>query len=199
MAWDCLANKTKLSRDGHVDLIEIPEEELPEIRKANKERALTDDLMPRCSENIVYVCAGKTHFVHAQKLAKDGSRTLFNQGEVKIRWKDDDTEGATILEQGQVCAIYSSKLLQDEEAMNALCAEDNLNASVQWAEDEMQAFGRVDQIVRRSGTANAQEIFAILQCSGLGQFTDTDWRELIALRIYRLRLCRRPPCCHKHK
>ena len=85
VAWDCIANKTKLHRYGHVDLIEIPAEALQEIRKANRERCEADDLMPRCAENIQYVCGSKTHFVHGQKLAKDGTRTLFNKGEIRLR------------------------------------------------------------------------------------------------------------------
>ena len=38
VAWDCIANKTKLQRYGHVDLIEIPAEYLQQIRTANRKR-----------------------------------------------------------------------------------------------------------------------------------------------------------------
>ena len=106
VANDCTANRTKLQRYGHVDLVEIPHDALEAARAANRDRCESRALMPRYSAEIKYVCAGKTHFVHAHKLAKDGSRTLFNKGDVSIRWPGADTEGALIVEQGPLCALY---------------------------------------------------------------------------------------------
>ena len=59
VAWDCLANKTKLQRYTCVDLIEIPEECLKAIRDENRERCEADSLMPRLSAKIQFVCASK--------------------------------------------------------------------------------------------------------------------------------------------
>ena len=98
VANDCKANRTKLMRYGHVDIVEIPSDALEQVRKVNKDRCESESLMPRFSPQRKYVCAGKTHIVHAHKLAKDGSRSLFNDGQVIIRWQDHDTEGAQILE-----------------------------------------------------------------------------------------------------
>ena len=106
VAWDCKCNKTKLERYHQVDLIEIPQDMLQEIRDANRERCEADDCMPRFSPHMTYVCASKTHFVHAQKFAKEGNRTLFNKGDVKIRWQNGDEEGAQIMEQGPMCVIW---------------------------------------------------------------------------------------------
>ena len=98
---DCVANGTKLPRYGHVDVVEIPEEALSEVRRVNMERAQSSLLMPKCvPEKIKYVTASKTHFVHAQKLLSDGGRFLYNQGKVPLRWKHDDKEGALIGAQG---------------------------------------------------------------------------------------------------
>ena len=66
--------------------------------------------------------------------------------------------------------------------MNALSSDDNLNASVQWGEDEMQAFGRVDAMMLRLGPSQEEVIFASLQVSGLGKFSEDDWKAFIALR-----------------
>ena len=143
VAWDCKANKTKLTRYEHVDLVEIPSNALQEIRDINRERCQSDALMPRFSNEIQYICASKTHFVHCQKLAKDGNRSLFNDGKTCIIWQKEDVEGYQILEQGPVCVIYNSALFHDNAAINALAGEDNRNADVQWGWDEMQAFGRV--------------------------------------------------------
>ena len=51
--------------------------------------------------------------------------------------QDNDEEGALILDQGPLCAIYSSDLLRDTAATHALNGEDNVNAGVQWGMDEM--------------------------------------------------------------
>ena len=133
--------------------------------------------------------------MHAHKLAIDGTRTVFNAGGVPIRWPDSDAEGKLILEQGPLCALYGSNLLHDIDATNALCSDDNLNAGVQWGEDEMQAFGRVHEMVVRlaasQGSAPSQggasptidALIASLQVAGLGQFSCDDWKEFIALRM----------------
>ena len=98
VACDCVANKTKLQRYGHVDLMEIPPHLLDEIRKANRSLCEADALMPRYSDSFEYVCASKTQFLHAQKLGKEGNRTSFNNGDVPIRWQEGDIKdvhGAT--------------------------------------------------------------------------------------------------------
>ena len=189
VAWDCKANKTKLQRYKHVDLIEIPPDLLHHVLESNRKRCEYDDLMPRFSAKIQYVCASKTHFVHAQKLAKDGNRSVFNQGKVPIRWQDADDEGKTIIEQGPLCALFASNLLHDMDATRALCSEDNLNAGVQWGEDEMQAFGRVHEMAARltpsegGSQPSDDELIANIEVSGLGQFSRDDWKALIALRL----------------
>ena len=69
VAHDCTANRTKRQRYDHVDIIEIPNSERQQILDANRNLCDTNALMPRFSPNLQYVCASKTHFVHAQKLA----------------------------------------------------------------------------------------------------------------------------------
>ena len=103
---------------------------LPKIRVANRELCEADDLMPRFSPQMTHVCVSKTHFVRAQKLAKEGNRTVFNKGDVNLRWQDGDDEGAQIMEQGPMCVIYSSSLLLDPDATNALAVDDDLEKIV---------------------------------------------------------------------
>ena len=187
--WDCIANKTKLARYQQVDLVEVPEEMLPEVRDYNRDKCASDKLMPRFSNNIKYVCGSKTHFVHGHKLIKDGNRTLFDKGDVLMKLKRYDDEGALIQAQGPVSAIYSKELMLDSDAMIALSTDDNLNAGIQLGDDEIQAFGRVHAVmtkVARSQDATKamtiDQILAQLQLSGLGQFTKDDWAALITLR-----------------
>ena len=188
VAWDCKTNKTKLQRYGHVDIIEVPRDKYQEIFRANQERCEADPLMPRFAPAFEYVCASKTHFTHAHKLAKDGNRSIFNQGEVPIRWGETDHEGQLIIEQGPLCAIYHSQLLHDLDAATALASDDNLNAAVQLVEDEMQAFGRVDAMFNRMALSQDADkntidgMMASLQVAGLGQFSNINWRDFIALR-----------------
>ena len=59
-----------------------------------------------------YVCASKTHFVHAQKLLQQQCRTLFNKGEDTIRLQAGDSEGQQISAQGVMASIYSSTLFK---------------------------------------------------------------------------------------
>ena len=187
VAWDCLANQTKVQRYNHVDLIEIAPDKLTEWVDANSARCNSDPFMPRCASNPKYVCVSKTHFVHAHKLAKDGSRCLFNKGTHPIRWQETDTEGKQILDQGPLCAIYDLELCNDPNAMNALTSEDNLNQAVQMGEDEMTALGRVSAIFDRTAPSQddphaIDKLLAVLEMTGLGKLSPTEWKQIIRLR-----------------
>ena len=189
VAWDCVANKTKLSRYGHVDLLEVPSSLLPKFREENRACCESDPLMPRFRPEMEFVCASKTHFVHAQKLGKEGNRTLFNKADTAmITWQPGDTEAIEIGKHGPVCAIFEEGIFEDPDAVNALCSDDNLNATVQLSEDEMQAFGRVDAMMNRmalsrgSGVVKVDQVIEALQVSGLGQFSVQEWKHFLALR-----------------
>ena len=120
VAQHCVAAGTKLDIYQHVCLVEIPSDELQDLLDANREAIENDPLMPRFSPNIKYVCIGQQDFVYAHKLAKDGSRTLYNAGTVPIAWKETDWEGWNILKRGPLCAIYASSLLLDYDALYAV-------------------------------------------------------------------------------
>ena len=190
VVWDCVANKVKRQRYHHVDLVEIHPDQRAKIQEANKRKA-DDPLMPQCPSDIKFACMSKTHLVHGLKLAKDGGRTIMNEGNIPIKLQEDDSEGALILSQGPVCAIYDSSLLEDEAAARALASEDNLNASVAMEEDEMQAFGRVSVVFERmvqdsqNGThapVTPAQILDHIRQSGTGQFSTEEWVHLISLR-----------------
>ena len=188
VAWDCLANKTKLSRYQQVDVVKLPHGKLQEVLEANRNKCEASTLMPPFSPAIQYACLTKTHFVHAHKLGRDGTRTLFHEGKVRIRWQLADEEAAVINEQGVLCAVYDSALLDDVDALRSVMGDDNLNASVQMAEDEMQAFGRVDRIFEKlvpsqqGQTIDTAEVIDSLRASGLGSFPEDVWMHFIQLR-----------------
>ena len=68
VAHDCVANKVKLSRYGHVDIVQISEHMFQVLREENRLRCEGDSLLPAFSPTVEYVCISKTHFTHAQKL-----------------------------------------------------------------------------------------------------------------------------------
>ena len=186
---DCMANKTKISRYNHVPVVEVPADMLPAILKANREKSEVDPLVARFSPDIKYVTAGKTHFTQGHKLNAEGGRTLFNDGKVAIRLRDDDDEGRLIKTKGPLCAVYDGELLRDNDAMNALTSEDNMNASVQLGEDEMVAFGKVHTMVSTMALSQGKESTTVedvlkqLMVIGLGMFTKDQWRDIIEFRF----------------
>jgi len=194
VAWDCIANMTKLQRYAHVALAEIPPEMRESILAANREQCESDPLMPRFSPDMKYVCASNTHFTHAQKLFYDSMfgcpHYLFNDAKnLVIKLQDGDVECKEILSSGVMAVIYGPELLRDEDAMCAFASADNLNASVQMVEDEMQAFGRVHALVDRLAPGQEKKdstinsLISQLEVSGIGTFTRENWKDIITLRF----------------
>ena len=144
---DRMKNKTRLARYCAVKAVILEGDFLTKTRAANEEKCRGDPLMPNYSAKMDLGCLKLTHFVHTQKLFKDGCRTLYNLGVIKLKLQDDDEEGKAMMEYGPITILYSSGLLKDEEALNALMREDNENATISMREDTMSAYGTVDKIV----------------------------------------------------
>ena len=103
--------------------------------------------MPRYSDEGVFVAVAKTHFTFACKFAIERSHTLFNKPHApKICFQNTDTEGAETTKDGVLAVIYGESIWQDMQAIHAIANVGNLNSKIDEAEDEMQAFGRVDHI-----------------------------------------------------
>ena len=190
VAWDVVANTTKTTRYREVEVVKLPDDRRASVLESNEHKCEESSLMPKHSPTMTYGCLSKTHFVHAQKLAQEATQTLFGEGNIKIRFRDDDKEGHLISESGPICVVYDSALLEDPEALSSVMSDDNLNASVQMSEDEMQAFGRVHGIFEalapsQSGTLTPITESAVLdqlRLAGLGQFTEEQWSFFIQLR-----------------
>ena len=192
VAHSCCAQGVSLQRYQYVPVVEIPQEHLEEVREYNRRRCQTDPLMPKYSEDIKYVCAGKTHFLHALKLLKDGNRYLYNnQGpQSSLRLKPCDAEGMLTQTEGPLCAVFRADAFRDSDAMTALASEDNLNASVQMEEDEMQCFGKVSLLVDTRGhtvaqknSSTVQDLLSSLRMQGFGKFSEDDYTNFINLRL----------------
>ena len=94
-----------------------------------------------------------------------------------LKWKKDDQDAEMIQKNGPLCAVFEADIWKDPDAVNALASDDNLNATVQMGEDEMQAFGRVDTMygrmvqTQRGGKTctSISEFISKLEASGLSQ------------------------------
>ena len=156
VARDCEVHTSNVQKYGYVDLVEIPNELIADVTATNRQRCETDALMPRFAGYPRYVCTSKVHFVYAHKLAKEGNRTLFNDGRSLIRWHDTDTEGERICKHGPFCVIHDSTLYHDFWAMNGFTLDARFDVGCHigcgftldaMGLDEMVAFGRVGMLL----------------------------------------------------
>jgi len=203
VAHDCLSNNVSLQRYNFVEVVKVPAAALEDWRSANRQKALTDKLMPAFTPKMAYACLGKTHFCHALKLGGEPGRTLMNEGKVPLTFPDNAEERA-VREDGVLCTLFTEELWYDEPALKAVMLGDNLNAAVQVGEDEMQAFGRVDRAVQalandaldaqgKDGQAHSQRdaqveigvkaVFDKLAVEGLGNFSKATLVDFIKFRL----------------
>ena len=182
---DIRTNKIRRQRYEPLQLLAVPEGPMLEkFKAANKSKCTSDPLMPAFSEEMKYVAATKTHFVHACKLFCEGSHHFYNKPQnPKIRFKAGDKEAAEIQSEGILAVIYAETIWNDMGAVEALCAIGNFNAQIDQSEDEMQAFGRINELVNRlPGVALKDDdivLKALQDSSGLGHFTPEQWKHLL--------------------
>ena len=144
---DCMVNRIRRNRYEPVELVELPEHLLKKFQALNKAKCDNDPLMPRYSPDMEYVAIGRNHFTHACKLFQDGDHTLFGKPDgLPIRLRKGDTEGAEILKHGVSAMVYKAELWSDLDAVHAIASIGNLNSKIDASEDEMQAFGRIDDL-----------------------------------------------------
>ena len=194
VASHCVAHRTLRQQYGQVDIVKIPDDRLAEIRELNRVRCESDPLMPRFSKDIEYVAGSRPHFVHALKLAKDGSRSLFNRGETPIKLQEGDIEGAFIIEEGPWCAIYESRLFSDAQVMQALASDDTMNERMEdFIEGKLQAFDHVHRVMAMMVSRQGGQQFTVkgmltsLHMTRLGKISAADWARCMIL------YCELPP------
>jgi hypothetical protein len=145
VAWSC-KDSVKLNRYKQVECVRVPAAKLQDWKKCNKAKCESDALMPKYSDLMRFALLTKTHFTHANKLYKDGNRSVFNNGKVPIVFAPGALAGEAgkILEEGVLCSVYREELWDDTEALDALMQTDNDDSDIQMGEDAMQMMGRVD-------------------------------------------------------
>ena len=189
VSWSCVRG-VKLVRYKQVDIVRMSEAKLSDWREKNKHKCESDRLMPSFSPKMRYACLTKTHFTHANKLARDGNRTIFNEGKVDIKYEEDNFEGRKILDDGVLCCVYREALLDDPEALQAIMDADNDDADIEMGEDEIQAQGRVESAItfcmakeRQSTQVAVDEVLGVMRRAGLRAFTEDDTRAFIQFRM----------------
>ena len=144
---DRMKNGTRPSRYVAVKVVKLKGKWLEDTLRVNEEKCNGDPLMPKFANKIVYGLLKLTHFAHSEKMFQDGSCTLYNRGETKIRLRDDDIEGKLMAQYGPTTIIYRAELLEDQAALEAIMREDNENANINMREDTMAAYGIVDNTI----------------------------------------------------
>ena len=152
VAWGMLPpGKFKIERYKQMDVVKVPSKHLAEWRKINHDKCHSNALMPKFSPEMTVAALTKTHFSHAAKLFQDGNRSVFNENTKALKLQVGDKEGHKILEEeGIVCCVYNEQLWDDPEALQAVMDQENENADIEMAVDEIQAQGRIDQMIIRA-------------------------------------------------
>ena len=179
-----------MQRYRNVEVVKLPPKSLEDWRAANSAKCERDNLMPSISPKMIYACLTGTHFTHALKLGIGGDRTLNNDGKTAIKYLNT-VEYQEIVENGVMAVVYDENLWSDKEASITLMLGDNLNASVQVGEDEVQAFGRVDRVVldevsKATGdqpTISLRAVFERIEKEGFGKFGPKEWTHFIKFRL----------------
>ena len=100
------------------------------------------------------------------------------------------------MKRGVSAMIFEKSLWEDMDAVRAIASIGNLNAKIDAGEDEMQAFGRIDDIYNQMSTEDAWKdrakgddgipVKEVMDClinrCELGRYAVDDWKNLIALR-----------------
>ena len=126
---------TSIRRYQFVRAVRVPAKEREEWLTANRNKYDQEPLCPRPTDEMCFALLTRTHFTSAQKLLKEGNRSLYNENAKPIKLRKDDVEGHKIQQDGVLCVLYSEALWDNTAALQALMAEDNDDGSVVLAND----------------------------------------------------------------
>ena len=187
VAWSCIGG-VQAQRYKVVDAVRVPSSALDAWRLVNQQKCNSDMLMPKFSETMRFALLTKTHFIHANKLNNDGNRTLFNKGDVAIKFKMEGSEAKKIVEDGFCVCLYKEELWWDKEALNAIMRVDNEDADVQMKEDQMQFQGSIDEIitamVAKGGVViDSASVLKAVTAAGLKTFKPEEAQVFVDFRL----------------
>ena len=131
IAFDVVTHGTSKRRYQHVKLVEMPENRVKDWLALNKMKPEMNptlaDFEAMSHTGPYYASLGRTGFVEAHKLIKDGKRMFRdNPSGVPFVLKEDDEEGRLIQELGVLAVVYTAELWNDMPALLALMREDSV-------------------------------------------------------------------------
>ena len=143
---------TSKRRYKKVRLVVVPEKAKKAWLAMNLKKAKMNALLPEFKamshSGPVYANLICTHFVSACQIIMEGGRRYMDEQEgLRLQLKEDDVEGKMIQESGVNAHVYGPELWADLPALLGLMREDNLDAEIQRAETELDAFGHVIQML----------------------------------------------------
>ena len=177
-------------RDATV--IMVPASETATFRQYNEDLAAGDSKLPPASGAAQFALLGKNHLVTALKMLRIGSFTVSGTGEAIVP-PPGDAVLAAALKEGIYCDVLGEAVWSDTEAIAALLAEDNMNASVEMGTNEVEILCFMgDELANLSGTGSAKDRFEKIVVKarsrfGCTAFSDTDFLHLhnYAIRVPR--------------
>ena len=175
-------------RDATV--VMVPKEHQAEFRKYNADMTSADPRLPPSSGKARFALLGKNHLVTALKILRAGSFTSSDTGEPLVPPPGDAALAAAI-KQGIYCDVLGEGLWGDHEAIAALLAEDNLNASVEMGTNEMELLSFMSaELPSKSDTQSAKSKFDQLASKARTRFGATAFSdsELLHLHNYATRV-----------
>ena len=169
-------------RDATV--VMVPASEATSFRKYNEDMAAGDAKLPPASGSARFALLGKNHLVTALKMLRIGSFVMSGTGDPIMPPPNDAALGMA-LKEGIYCDVLGEALWHDTEAIAALLAEDNLNASVEMGTNEVEILEFMgDELAAKSGAPSAKSRFEEIAAKARGRFGCTAFSETDFLHLH---------------
>ncbi len=175
-------------RDATV--VMVPASALGAFRRFNQVMASSDPKLPPHSQKARFALLSKNHLVAALKLLQIGSYTM-GPSEEPIAPPPSDAPLEAAMREGIYCDVLGEGLWSDTDAVAAILAEDNLNASVEMGTNEVEilSFMGAELSVKAEESSAKARFQQIVQKArgrfGCSAFCDADFLHLhnFAVRV----------------
>lgn len=175
-----------LSKQRYRDctVVKVPDHAIAAFRKFNEDLANNDEKLPPFAPSMRFALLTKNHFVAALKLFRLGT-VIFHESSEVIRPSPQDAQLRRHLQEGVCCEVLSEDLWEDKESIQALIAEDNLNAAVEMSTNEVEILAFMSQeIAAAPSTMGAKERFEMILTKARGRFGGQSFREVDLLHLH---------------
>ena len=184
VAKSIMADGFSRHRYRDATVVMVPASELAAFRAYNESMAAGDAKLPPASGTARFALLGKNHLVTALKMLRIGSFKMSGTGE-PITPPPNDGALAMAMKEGIYCDVLGEALWQDSEAVAALLAEDNLNASVEMGTNEVEILRFMgDELAVKVEGLSAKGRFEQIVAKARGRFGCTAFSETDFLHLH---------------